>query len=545
MPIGRPISNTRLYVLDMHLEPVPIGVVGELCVGGVGVGRGYLNDPRRTERSFFRDPFSRSRGARLYRTGDLARWRADGILEFVGRVDHQVKIRGHRIELEQIEHVLMDHPEVQAAVVLLRNDFGSVERLVAHVVASSSREPEVDELRDFLKARLPEYMVPAGFIFLESVPLTAHGKVDRLALASIRRGLKVASSKFVPPRNATEEILVGIWSDLLKVDRIGVFDNFFDLGGHSLLAGQVLARVAENFHVSLPLSVLFEAPTIAALARRIKDVNKRRSIETGLEINSGPEIAAREGGGPQQTSILQEQILKIERALPGLPQFNLPFAYRLQGRLDLSALARSMAEVVRRHDTLRTKFAWAKGLPVAVATSKANAVSSFVVKDIARQAPSGDARAKELLLRMAELEAEREAGIPFDVKRAPLFRARLLRIGEDDHVLILVLHHSIVDGWSIGIFMEEVSDLYAAFAEGRQTHMPKPKFQFSDFALWQRRWCSSDGARQQLDYWKKRLRKASPLFPETDGAALLSSNVAHEPVHVPNDLMARLSALNV
>ena len=326
VPIGRAIANTRLYVLDAHMQPVPIGVAGELCVGGIGVGRGYLNDPEQTRRSFFRDPFSPRRGARLYRTGDLARWRADGNLEFLGRFDHQVKIRGHRIELEEIEHVLVEHPDVQAAVVLARDDLGGEVRLVAHIVACGRREPEVNELRDFLKTRLPEYMIPAGFIFLDRLPLTAHGKVDRPALAAIRQRLKRAGSKFVAPRNTTEKVLARIWSDLLTAEDIGVFDNFFDLGGHSLVAGRVLARVANAFGISLPLRALFETPTIDGARPADQTKHARRSQKSpALEIT-------RQGrDGPQPVSIVQEQMLRIEQELPGLPQFNLPFAFRLRG----------------------------------------------------------------------------------------------------------------------------------------------------------------------------------------------------------------------
>jgi hypothetical protein len=540
VPIGRPIANTRLYVLDAHSQPVPIGVAGELWVGGIGVGRGYLNDPEQTRRSFLRDPFSHRRGARLYRTGDLGRWRADGTLEFVGRVDYQVKIRGYRIELEEIEHILVEHPDVQAAVVLARDDLGGEARLVAHIVVAGHREPEVNGLRDFLKTKLPQYMIPAGFIFLERMPLTAHGKVDRAALVAIRRGLKVAGSEFVAPRDSTEEILAGIWAELLKVEDIGVFDNFFDLGGHSLLAGQVLARVANAFAVSLPFRALFEAPTVAGLARRVDEARRTQSNEPALEI------VRVEGDAPQPVSIAQEHVLRIERELPGLPQFNLPIAYRLQGPLNVRALERSLAEVVRRHDSLRTGFAWVDGLPVALVAPAADIDSSLVVEDLASRTPAGSDRAKALLLEKAELEAEQEAWTPFDVRRAPLFRVRLLRLGADDHVLLLVLHHIIVDGWSIGVFMEEVSELYAASTAGRQAHLPEPPLQFSDFARWQRRWSTSGAATRQFAYWKEHLREPSPLFPTGGGleSALLSSHISHEPIHVSNDLVARLSALS-
>ena len=344
VPIGRPIANTRLYVLDAYLQPVPIGVAGELCVGGVAVGRGYLNDPEHTRRSFLRDPFSNRRGERLYRTGDLARWRTDGTLECLGRVDHQVKIRGHRIELEEIEHVLMEHPEVHSAIILARDDQDGEARLVAYVVATGGWEPEVSALRDFLKTRLPKYMIPSGFIFLDRIPLTVHGKVDRSALVAIPHGFTVAGREFVPPRDSTEEILTNIWIGLLKVEAIGVLDNFFDLGGHSLLAGQVMARIASAFGVLLPIRVLFEARTVEGLARAVDKARELQSGEPRLEISHV------KGDGPQPVSTVQEHVLRIERMVPGLPQFNLPFAYRLRGPLNVGALERSLAEVVRRHE---------------------------------------------------------------------------------------------------------------------------------------------------------------------------------------------------
>jgi amino acid adenylation domain-containing protein len=540
VPIGRAIANTRLYVLDAHMQPSPIGVAGELCVGGAGVGRGYLNDPDQTRRNFLRDPFTQRRGARLYRTGDLARWRADGNLEFVGRVDHQVKIRGHRIELEEIEHVLVEHNNVQAAVVLARDDVVGEGRLIAHIVAASRREPKVNELRDFLKAKLPEYMIPTGFVFLDRLPLTAHGKVDRPALARIRQNLKVAGSEFVGPRDTTEEVLSRIWAGLLAAEKIGVFDNFFDLGGHSLLAGRALARVAEAFGVSLPLRALFEAPTVAALARRIREARETRSIEPALEIARG------ERDGPQPVSILQEHMLRIERDLPGLPQFNLPFAYRLQGPLNVPALKRSLAEVVRRHDSLRMGFACADEVPVALIAPTFEFDSCLVVQDLARGTPAGDVRAKALLLKKAQLEAEREAWTPIDISRAPLFRMRLLRLGADDHVLLLILHHIIIDGWSIGILMEEVSELYSALTTGRQAQLSAPALQFPDFSRWQRRWSTSGAASQQFAYWKRHLRDASPVFPPTGDleSALLCSDVTHEPIRMSKDLVARLRSLS-
>jgi amino acid adenylation domain-containing protein len=540
VPVGRAIPNTRLYVLDSNSQPVPIGVAGELCVGGIGVGRGYLNDPEQTKQRFFRDPFSNRREARLYRTGDLARWRADGTLECLGRIDQQVKLRGYRIELKEIEHVLLEHPDVRGATVLQRDDIGSETRLVAHIVTAASRQPKANDLREFLKVRLPSYMIPRGFIFLERMPLTAHGKVDRSALLAIRQGVTIVGDTLVAPRHFTEKVLSDIWMDLLKIEGIGVFDNFFDLGGHSLLAGQIMSRVANAFGVSLPIRAVFEAPTIEALAKRIDEARETQSYKPALEITRLEE------NGPQPVSVAQDQMVRIERNLPGLPQFNLPFAFRLKGPLNVPALNWSLVEVMRAHEALRTGFAWVKEQPVALIAEPGDIVSSLVVEDAAAWKTTASKRARTLRLKKLELQSEQEAWTPFNIARAPLLRTRLLRLGADDHVLLMTMHHVIADGWSIGILFEEISKLYSAFIGGRQDPLPKPTLQFSDVARWQRWWCTTDAAAQQLAYWKENLRGASPVF-RTDGGvvgARLSSRSAHEPVHLREDLIARLSAFS-
>jgi non-ribosomal peptide synthetase component F len=539
-PIGRPIANTRLYVLDSHLQPVPIGVAGELYVGGIAVGRGYLNDLEQTQLRFIPDPFSKRPGARLYSTGDLARWRPDGTLECLGRADRQVKIRGCRIELEEIEHALVEHPRVQSAVVLARDDKGSGEtRLVAHVVAAADHPPKADEIRDFLKARLPAYMIPAGYLFVERLPLTAHGKVDRAALATIPWRPGQTQDEVVAPRSSTEEVLARVWADLLDVDEIGVSSNFFDLGGHSLLAGRVLARVGNMFGVSFPIRTLFEAPTIEALARRVDEARAIQSKEPPREI--GPEKT----NGPQPVSIVQKNVLNIEREFPGLPQFNVPYVHQLQGPLNVSALQRSIAEVIRRHESLRTSFAWVDERPNAVVVPASVIASPLLIQDLAATTHTAHGGAKTLLLKKAGLQAEQEAWKLFDLGQAPLLRARLFRLGPDDHVLVLVLHHVIVDGRSIGLFFEEVSKLYSGFAAGRQIQLPEPAFQFCDLARWQRWWCSTDSAARQLAYWKDQLRDASPVFSSNrdPAGALPGSDVSHEPIHLPSDLVARLSVL--
>jgi amino acid adenylation domain-containing protein len=538
VPIGRAIANTRLYVLNCNRQPVPIGAAGELYVGGIGVGRGYLNDPELTRRSFLADPFTRRRGARLYRTGDLARWRADGTLECLGRADHQVKIRGYRIELGEIEHVLLEHPRVAAAVVLARDDLGG-EKLVAHIVAATGRQPSANELHAFLKARVPSYMLPGGFIFLASMPLTVHGKLDRRALRAVRRGLRLVEGKYLPPCSPIEKGLAAIWRDLLRIEDIGVLSNFFDLGGHSLLAGQVLARVADEFGVALPIRTLFEAPTIAALARRVEAACPMPCDEPPSAIVRG------KADGLQPVSVVQEEILRIERDLPALPQFNLPLAFRLQGPLNVEAFARSLAEVVRRHDALRTNFTWRDGRPFARIAPAAALDWALALEDLGGAASKGSARVKALLVKKAQLLAEQQAWTPFDVRRAPLWRTRLYRLGPDDHVWVLILHHSIVDGWSIDIVVEELSSLYGAFTVGRAAPLRQPAAGLADMARWQRRWCTSDGAARQLAYWQERLRGAAPLFPIADdpGRADLASPTTAEPLEVPGDLVARLGAI--
>ena len=314
---------------------MPIGIAGELYVGGVSVGRGYLNDPGQTNRSFLRDPFSGSRAARLYRTGDLARWRSDGMLECFGRIDHQVKIRGCRVEVEEIEHVLMEHPSIRSAAVIVRENSRGEPQLIAYLVTATDKSPDPDNLSNFVKTRLPAHMDPARYIFLDHLPLTTHGKLDRVTLAALGLEAGATQDDFVAPRNSTEKLLADIWADLLELDEVGISSNFFDLGGHSLLAGRVLARVASAFDVSLPIRALFEASTVEALARRIDTERAAHVTEPRSES-----MQVKRDGGPA-ISVLQEQMLRMERELPGLPQFNLPYTYRLRGPLDVGALERS------------------------------------------------------------------------------------------------------------------------------------------------------------------------------------------------------------
>ncbi|WP_448041344.1 amino acid adenylation domain-containing protein [Bradyrhizobium liaoningense] len=533
VPVGAPLPNTQLYVLDANLQPQPIGVTGELCIGGAGVGRGYVNDPAQSRQRFIPDPFSRQAASRLYRTGDLARRRADGTIECLGRADHQVKIRGYRIELKEIENALADHPGVRAGLVEPRREASGDTRLIAHIVAKPGSRSSASELREFLKGRLPAHAIPSAFLFLDQVPLNAHGKIDRSALLAPTQQETSGPDAAVPARRFTEKVLSDIWIDLLKVESIGVTDNFFDLGGHSLLAGQAMARVARALGVSLPIKTIFEAPTIDELARRVDEAVAAKPHKPAASV---PRLAA---SGPPALSIAQDQMLRIERNLPELPLFNLPFAFRLEGPLDSAALAKAIEDVVRRHESLRTAFAWNGEGPESRIVAHRALGPVMTVETIGDGHPHNNKRRKALELRKINLLIEQEAHTSIDTTRAPLLRTRLLRLHDDDHVLLLTLHHAIVDGWSIGVLFEELSSRYAALAGYPSVPLPKPPPAFSAVARWQRWWCDTDAARRQAADWTENLRGAGPVF---DGGSSPGAPTGHHPVSLERELIGRLTA---
>lgn len=532
VPVGAPLPNTQLYVLDANLQPQPVGVVGELCIGGAGVGRFYVNDPAQSRQRFLPDPFARQAGSRLYRTGDLARRRSDGTIECLGRADHQVKVRGYRIELKEIEAALAEHPAVRAGIVEPRRETGGDVRLIAHIVAKPGSRSSASELREFLKSRLPVHAIPSAFLFLDQVPLNAHGKIDRSALLTPAQVDTSGPDAAVPARHFTEKVLSDIWVDLLKVESIGVTDNFFDLGGHSLLAGQAMARVARALGVSLPIKTIFEAPTIEELARRVDEAVAAKPRKPAA---TAPLLTER---GPPTLSIAQDQMLRIEQNLPGLPLFNLPFAFHLQGPLDPAALAQAIDDVAARHESLRTTFGWDGEEPTTRIIPPGKLRRVLTVETIGDGLPHNNKRRKTLELRKIGLLIEQETYTPIDTAQAPLLRARLLRLHADDHVLLLTLHHAIVDGWSIGVLFEELSSRYAALAGYPSVPLPKPPPAFADVARWQRWWCGTDAARRQAADWTENLRGAVALF---DGESSPGPSTGHHPVSLEPDLIARLT----
>ncbi|HST58339.1 MAG TPA: condensation domain-containing protein, partial [Longimicrobium sp.] len=524
LPVGRPVGDRRVYLLDGWGAPVLVGVPGELFVGGPAVGRGYLGRPGLTAERFVPDPFAGQPGARMYRTGDRLRWMADGRLDFVGRVDEQVKIRGFRIEPGEIEAALSSHAGVLDARVIVREDEPGGKRLVAYVVGGV----EAEALREHLRERLPEYMVPAAILVLEALPLTRNGKLDRKALPA--PDYAAGAERYVAPRTPVEEVLAGIWAEVLRRERVGVEESFFELGGHSLMATRVVSRIREVFGVELPLRVLFEGPTVGELAGRVEEMRR-------AELPVLPPVMPVERTGPLPLSFAQERLWFLDRMEPGSTTYNIPVAWRLGGALDETALERSVSEIVRRHEALRTVFSEVDDAPVQVVVP----FDGFVVpvEDLSGLGEAG----REAAVRQ---RAGEEARRPFDLAAGPLFRAVLLRLGGEDHVLLLSMHHVVSDGWSMGVLFRELSALYAAYREGRESPLPELAVQYADYAVWQREQLEGEVLDRQLAYWRERLAGAPALLElPTDHPrpAVQTFRGAHEQVELSLELLERLQAL--
>jgi amino acid adenylation domain-containing protein len=515
--IGRAIHNSTVYVLDRIGQPVPVGVAGELFIGGVAVARGYLGRPRLTAERFVPDPFGEP-GARMYRTGDLCRWvevqeyesarvrKSDGdddsreadstlalshsrtfALEYLGRTDFQVKVRGFRVEPGEIEARLAAHPGVREAVVLALDDAAGGKRLVAYLVG----EPlESEALRAHLSEQLPEYMVPAAFVRLERLPLNPNGKLDRKALPAPDA---FDTRAYEAPVGEVEEVLAGIWSELLKVERVGRRDDFFKLGGHSLLAVRVVSRVRQALGVEAAIGDLFVRPVLADFAR---------GLETAARAELPP-IEPVERGTDLPLSFAQQRLWFIDQMEGAGAAYHLVVRERLRGELDHAALRRALDRIVARHEALRTTFAEVDGEAVQ-RIAPAEASPFHLVEHDLRGHPGAGAELRRLV-------AE-EAGAPFDLARGPLIRGRLVRMADDDHVLLITMHHIVSDGWSMEVLTQEVSALYAAFRAGEPDPLPPLPVQYADYAAWQRKWVGGDVLRRQVEYWKETLGGAPELL---------------------------------
>ncbi|NVJ28035.1 amino acid adenylation domain-containing protein, partial [Myxococcus sp. AM011] len=494
VPIGRPVANTQLRLLDAHLRPVPIGVPGELFIGGVQVGRGYLGRPELTAERFVPDDFSDTPGARLYRTGDLARWRSDGTVEYLGRVDFQVKLRGFRIELGEIEAALRTLPDVADTVVVVREDGAAGARLVAYLVPAASVALDTQALRASLTQRLPGFMVPSAFVTLPALPLSPSGKVDRKALPAPEASHQQLEQAFVAPRNAMELEVARAFEEVLDLNPIGARGHFFELGGHSLLATQLVSRVREAFQVELPLRALFEAPTVEQLALRIQ---ARQSTQVGDARVPALTRASRDGVLP--LSFAQQRLWFLHQLEPGSAFYNVPIVLTLRGVLSEDALERGFQELVRRHESLRTVFRTEGGAPVQVILPGGSAQLERV--DL-RGLPEAERQAE------ARRRAEQEAMRPFDLETGPLLRTTLLKLAAEEHLLVLVQHHIVSDGWSMGVLVREMAAHYAAFRAGQPSPLPELPAQYADYAVWQRSWLQGETLDAQLSWWRKHLEGA-------------------------------------
>ncbi|WP_122516825.1 non-ribosomal peptide synthetase, partial [Pseudomonas viridiflava] len=489
VPIGRPIGNTSIYVLDAHQRLAPKGVTGELYIGGDGVALGYLNRPELSVEKFLVDPFSDEPGAMMYRTGDLGRWMEDGQLECLGRNDDQVKIRGFRIELGEIVSCLHQLPGIGETVVLAREDEPGNVRLVAYY---TSHEEDTllapEQMRAHLQASLPDYMVPTAFIELKTLPLTANGKLDRRALPKPERSA-LFGVNYEAPEGEFEVALAEIWAEVLQVERVGRHDHFFDLGGHSLLAMRMVSQVRQQLGVELPLGELFALGELAAVAAAL----------SGVARSELPSILPVKRDQPMPLSFAQQRLWFLAQMDGGNEAYNIPMALSLEGALDVTALTRALARIVERHETLRSRFV-ASGDSAQVLFVPTPADARLLVEDI-RHAP---------LSLDACLRAEAVA--PFDLAHGPLIRAHLLQVADERHVLLLTVHHIVADGWSMGVLTQELLALYPAFCQEQPDPLPPLAIQYADYAVWQRRWLTGERLQHQAAYWRQVLEGAPTLL---------------------------------
>ncbi|MBD2784872.1 amino acid adenylation domain-containing protein, partial [Xenorhabdus sp. DI] len=529
-PIGRPIANTQIYILDSHGQPVPIGMSGEIYIGGAGVARGYLNRPELTAERFLADPFSSNPDARMYKTGDLGRWLPDGNIEYLGRNDFQVKLRGFRIELGEIETRLRQCPGVREAVVLAREDKPNQKRLVAYLLAEPDAKLLPAELRRQLARHLADHMLPSAFVTLAAFPLTPNGKLDRRALPA-PDAKDVATRDYEEPIGETEIALAQIWQTLLGLEQVGRHDHFFELGGHSLLASQLIAQIRQNLARELSLQQLFDHPVLMNLAQTLADI----------AVSAQVAIPVTDRSQPLPLSFAQQRLWflgQIDQAAS--LAYHIPVILRLNGHLSHPALNHAFNQLIARHEILRTRFVLIAGQPCQQ-IDPADIGVTLSYQDLRLSTPEAHTS------RLAELAAF-EAQTPFDFSQGPLIRGHLLQLADEEHVLLLTQHHIISDGWSIGVLMRELSILYHAALNGQDDPLPPLPIQYADYTVWQREWLQAAAARltAQRNFWCSQLAGAPPLLtlptdrPRPAAQSFIGGQI---PVHFDTDLLAALKAL--
>jgi amino acid adenylation domain-containing protein len=496
--IGKPFRHVRAYILDKQRNLLPVGVPGEIYLSGPGVTRGYLNQAKLTAKKFLADPFVP--GERMYQSGDRGRWLPDGNIEYLGRLDFQIKLRGYRIELGEIEVALRDQPGVQDCVVVLQEYQPGDKRLVAYLVPGAEGSLNRSELAAKLRERLSEYMVPTVFVTLPAFPRTPTGKLDRQALPPPQIERSVDASQ--GPRTPTEQALAEIFAQTLHLEKVGVEENFFSLGGHSLLATQAVSRIRARLGIELPVAALFAAPTVSGLASTIT------AAPAAAASSATTAIARVARGAPLPLSFAQQRLWFLEQLEPGLPRYNIPAALQLRGPLERESLRLALQEIVGRHEALRTTFS--PGEPEPTQTIHPPPTAWPLPQVDLTELPA--AARQQALLRLAEQEAR----LPFSLESGPLMRTTLVCLSAEEHVLLLTLHHIIADGWSLGVLFRELGALYTAQRENRPADLPELAAQVVDISAWQRRLLVGERLRQSLAYWRQQLAGCPPLELPTD-----------------------------
>jgi len=486
--IGRQIPDLTTYILDANRQLLPLGVAGELYVGGAGLADGYLNRSDLTAERFIYLELSGLGLQRLYKTGDLGRYATDGNIEYLGRIDDQVKIRGFRIELGEIEAVINQTKGVRDSVVIVREDTAGDKRLAAYVVAEGDYDLNVSKLRNHVKGILPEYMVPAAFVVLAQMPLTSNGKIDKKALPQPDT-TAVVGAAYVEPTSEIEYDIAETFTEILHVLKVGAEDNFFELGGHSLLATQLVSRVRNRYGIELPLKDFFDAPTVVGIAKSVV-----RLKESASSFAAAPRIVAvpRNPIG-MPLSFAQERLWIIDQFEPNNAAYNMPFALRIRGEIDLEILRRVFEAIVSRHDALRTVFVSHEGTTL-----------QSVYPPMRWELPAEEIDALDEAEAIARITAE--ARLPFNLTTGPVFRTRVLMLDSADHIVLATMHHIVSDGWSMGILEDEITALYAAFKANSTTPLLPLQVQYTDFAQWQRNWLQGEVLQQYLNYWIEKLK---------------------------------------
>lgn len=525
--IGKPLSNVVLRIYDSYGNIVPTGIAGEIYIGGPGVARGYLNRDELTAEKFVSID-----GQRFYRSGDVGRYLSDGNIVFMGRIDDQVKVRGFRVELGEVQRALRAHAGVRDAVVIARADDGGDKALFAYIVGDKTSPLSLSALRRELKEQLPEYMIPAAFVLLDEIPLTTNGKLDLKALPKVDRTTLQPDETFSPPRTATEKIVADIWANVLGLPQVGATDNFFQLGGHSLLATKAVSQIKQTFKLEVPLLALFESPTVREFSAVVEARQRGNYHLDEMPIGT----VSRDGNLP--LSFAQQRLWFHDGLLPGNAAYNIFAAVRLTGTLSVPALERALEEIIRRHESLRTTF---------------STVSFQLVQIIV---PSPPLPLKKIDLRPLpreerEIEARRlameEIRTPIDLAQGPLLRVALTTLDDQEHLLVLTMHHIVFDGWSMGVLIGEFAKLYEAFVTGRPSPLPDLPLQYADYAYWQREWLQGEVLETQLAYWRRQLGtdfSETPLPLDRPRPAQQSFRGEHQNFVLSKELSDKLKALS-